>query len=80
VATQVDLFLFRRAPQHLDENVVDPFAFAVHADRDVVLRQDAGELSTRELPPLTAVEDRWRSVFGDRFFKCFDAELRRHAD
>ena len=41
VGVQVDLLVFHAAPQPFDKDVVPPRALAVHADRDVVLRQHA---------------------------------------
>jgi hypothetical protein len=41
----------------LDEDVVSPRTFAVHADRDAVLDQQAGERGARELRALVGVED-----------------------
>ena len=37
VGAQIDLLVFDAAPQPLDEDVVAPSAFAVHADGDAVI-------------------------------------------
>ena len=41
IGMQVDLLVLHRPPEPLDENVVPPGAFAVHADRDAVLSKHA---------------------------------------
>ncbi len=55
VGFQVDLLVFDAAPQALDEHVVAPGAFAVHADRDAVIQQHAGEGDAGELALLDAL-------------------------
>ena len=48
---QVDLLIFHGAPEALDEYVVAPCRFSIHAYRDDPLsQQDAGEGVARELP------------------------------
>jgi hypothetical protein len=56
VGPQVDLLVFDAAPQPLDEDVVSPRTFAVHADRDAVLDQQAGERGARELRALAVLK------------------------
>ena len=51
VGPKIDLFVFDRAPEALDEDVVAPRPLAVHADRDGVVEQQAGEVSAGELGP-----------------------------
>ena len=58
VGVQVDLLVLDCPPKPLDENVVPPRAFAVHADPDVVLREHAGKRghgSRRALAALGAI-------------------------
>src|SRR6476620_4285355 len=43
IGSQIDLFVFDTTPQPLNEHVVPPGAFAIHADRNAVLDQYAGE-------------------------------------
>ena len=43
VGVQVNLFVFDRFPDALDEDIVAPGALAIHADRDLVGDQHAGE-------------------------------------
>ena len=57
VGVQIDLLLLHRPPKALDEDVVPPGAFAVHADRDAMAGEHAGEGRARELAALIGVED-----------------------
>ena len=43
IGPQVHLLVFDAAPEPLDEHVVAPCALAVHADRDAVVGEHAGE-------------------------------------
>jgi hypothetical protein len=52
VGVQVDLFVFDRFPDALDEDIVAPRALAVHADRDFVGDQNVGEGLAGELAVL----------------------------
>ena len=49
ISMEVDLLIFEAAPQPLDEDVVHAPAFAVHADRDAMPLQGAGEVVAGEL-------------------------------
>ena len=49
VGVQVDMLVLHRAPESFNEDVIHPSTLAVHADRNVVCLQDAGELLTGEL-------------------------------
>ena len=40
VSVQVDLFVFDRFPDALDEDILAPCALAIHADRDFVGEQN----------------------------------------
>lgn len=57
VGPQVNLLVFDAAPQPLDEHVVPPSAFTVHADGDAVAGERAGEGHAGELRTLVGVED-----------------------
>ena len=57
VGLQIHLLIFDAAPQPLDEDIVPPSPFAVHADRNVVADEHSGEDLTRELRTLVGVED-----------------------
>ena len=55
IGPQIYLFVFDGAPQTLDEHIVPPSAFAIHADRDALLSEhasegQAGECSVDERP------------------------------
>src|SRR5258707_10460369 len=58
VGSQIDLLVFDAAPQPLDEHVVPPCSFAIHADRDAVAGERAGEGGAGEL----------RALVGNRYF------------
>ena len=57
VGSQIDLLVFDAAPQPLNEHVVPPGAFAIHADGNVVAGKQAGERRASELCALVGVED-----------------------
>ena len=63
VGVQVNMLVLHRAPESLDKDVVHPSSFAVHADRNVVRLQDAGELFAGELTTLFGVENLRPAVF-----------------
>src|ERR1051325_5543908 len=63
---EIDLLVFKAAPQPLDENVVPVPALAVHADSDSVALQRAGEIVTGELAALVGIEDLRPAVPRDR--------------
>lgn len=56
VGLEIHLLVLHRFPQPLDEHVVAPGAFAVHADADVLLFQESGEVAARELAALIRPE------------------------
>src|SRR5450759_1278075 len=80
VGIQIDLFVFHAPPQAFYEDVIDPASLAIHADLDAVRLEDGGEVVTRELASLVAVEDLRRAVLDDRLLKGLDAEVWGHAD
>src|SRR4051794_30460201 len=49
IGVEIDLLVFQAAPQPLDKDVVHAATLAVHADRDPVILQGAGEVVTGEL-------------------------------
>jgi hypothetical protein len=53
--TAHDLFVFDRTPEPLDEDVVPPRSLAVHAERDALVAQQAGEADAGELRSLDAL-------------------------
>ena len=80
VGVQVDLLVFHAAPQPFDEHVVPPGALAIHADRDVILDEHAGEGRARKLAALIGVEDLRPSVPGQSVLQRLDAERGLHRD
>ena len=63
VGVQIDVFVFDRFPDALDEDVVAPRALAIHADRDGVCDQHAGEAGAGELTSLIGIEYLGPGVF-----------------
>ena len=57
VSPQIHLLIFDAAPQSLDENIVAPSPFSVHADRNVDVGEHAGEGRAGELRTLICIED-----------------------
>src|SRR5215216_3886867 len=57
VGPQMDLLVFDRTPEPLDEHVVAPCPLAVHADRNGVVEEQAGEVLAGELAALVGVEN-----------------------
>src|SRR3982074_2219067 len=55
VGSQIDLLVFDAFPKPLDEYVVSPSSFAIHADGDAVVGEDAGEGPPGELRALVGV-------------------------
>jgi len=80
VGPQVHLLVFETAPQPLDEDVVPPGAFAVHADRNVVVGEHTGEGLARELRTLIGVEGIRLAVMRQSILQRLDAERRLHRD
>lgn len=74
VAVQVDLLVLERAPEPLDEDVVAPAAFPIHADRDAVVLEQPGEVGARKLCALIRVEDRRPAIAGDGLLDRREAE------
>ena len=74
VGSQIDLLVFDAAPQPLNEDVVPPGPFAVHADGDAVVGEDAGKDRTGELRALVGVEDFRLAMTRESFLQCLDAE------
>ena len=75
IGMQVNLFVFEAAPQPLDEDVVHAAPLAIHANRDLVPPQHAGEVVAGELAALVGVEDLRPTKASERFLKRLDAEI-----
>ena len=80
IGPEVDLLVFDRAPEPLDEDVVAPRSLAVHADGDGLRQQQAGELGAGELAALVRVEDLRPAVLGECVGDRLEAELHLHRD
>jgi hypothetical protein len=55
----INQFVLERAPQSLDENVVESSTTTIHADRDAALLKWSEELGGGELRALIGVPDFW---------------------
>jgi hypothetical protein len=57
VGMQIDFLVLDRSPQSLDKDIITPRAAAIHADRDRVLQQQAGECGASELAALVGIQN-----------------------
>jgi len=80
VGAEIDLLVLDASPQSLDEDVVAPRSFAVHADGDARVENNVGEAGAGELAALIRIENLRSAVAGQSFLECLDAELRFHGD
>src|SRR5881396_1431746 len=80
VGPQIYLLVFDAAPQPLDEHVVPPCSFAIHADRDAVAGERAGEGRAGELRALVGIEDFGLAVTSEGVLQRLDAEGLLHRD
>src|ERR1700680_3898183 len=80
IGSQIDLLVFDATPQPLNEHVVPPGPFAIHADGDAVAGKQTGERRARELRPLIGIEDVRPAVTGQSILQRLDAERRLHRD
>src|SRR3954447_3700669 len=80
VGSQIDFLVFDAFPQPLDEHVVSPGSFAIHADGDAVVGEDAGEGRTGELRALVGVEDVGPAVTRESILQRLDAECGLYRD
>src|SRR3979409_2240316 len=76
ISVEMDLLVFKAAPQPLDENVVHVATLAVHADGDPVALQGAGEIVTGELAALVGIENLRPAVPRERFLEGLHTKLR----
>jgi hypothetical protein len=75
VGPEIDFFVFDRAPEPLDEDVVTPGRLAVYADRDGVVEKQTGERGAGELAALIGIENLGPAVLGQRLLDRLKAEL-----
>src|SRR5258705_670095 len=80
IGSQIDLLVFDATPQPLNEHVVPPGPFAIHADGDAVAGKQTGERRARELRTLVGVEDFWPAMTSESILQRLDAEGRLHRD
>src|SRR5271155_1913303 len=80
VGPQINLLVFDAAPQPLDEHVVSPSPFTVHADRNAIAGEHTGEGGPRELRTLIGIEDLRLTVPHQSVLQCLDTECRFHCD
>ena len=80
IGPQVGLLVFDGPPEPLDEDVIPPSPFSVHADLDFPARQHLDELGRRELAALIRVEDFRLAVVRQRLFDSFNAEVGLQRD
>src|SRR4051812_42130481 len=80
VGSQIHLLVFDAAPQPLDEDVIPPRTLAVHADRNAVVGEYAGEGRAGELRALVGIEDVRPAVTRQGILQRLDAERRFHRD
>src|SRR5207253_8896765 len=64
VGPQIHLLVFDAAPQPLDEDIVPPSPFAVHADRNAVVGEHASKGRAGELRALVRIEDLRLAMMG----------------
>src|SRR4029077_5050878 len=80
IGMQIDLLVLDRSPQPLDKDIITPRAATIHADRDRVLQQQAGERGAGELAALVGIEDLRSAVLGQRLLDRLKAELDLQGD
>src|SRR6195256_2365888 len=79
VGFQIHLLIFDAAPQPLDEHVVTPSPFAVHADCNAVVGEHAGEGRPRELRTLVGIGDFRLAMLRQGILQRLDAECCFHS-
>src|SRR5438445_4678029 len=67
-------------PQPLNKYVVSPSSFAIHADGDAVVGENAGKGRTGKLRALVGVEDFRPAMTRESILQCLDAEGCFHRD
>src|ERR1700676_3603045 len=80
VGPQIHLLVFDAAPQSLDEHVIPPSPFAVHADGDGVASEHAGEFRPGERRGLAVVEYLRLAVTSQGILQGLAAEGSFHRD
>ena len=62
VIADIHILVLHRAPQTFNHDIVECPAYAVHADRDTMVRQDVRERLRCKLTALVGVKDRGSSI------------------
>ena len=75
----IDLLVFDRTPESLDEDVVESSALSIHADAHIRLLEHAGKLPAGELGTLIRIEDPGFS-HAQSPFQGLHAEVHIHRD
>lgn len=76
VGVEVDLLIFDRSPEPLDEDVVAPGALAIHRDGDFGFLQHCRDVHRGELRSLVRVEDIGLAITGKCRFDDFGHMLK----
>ena len=79
VLLEIDLLVFHGSPESFDHHIVNRASLAIHADRNVLRLQRAGELMTRELGSLIRVEDFGFAKRRKRIVQSIHAKVDVHA-
>ena len=80
VRSKVDLLVRHRSSEPLNEHVVAPSAFSVHADGDFFPEQNAGEFAAGELTALIRIENIRFAIPADRLFQSLYTKIGFHRD
>lgn len=75
----VNVLVLDTTPESLDEGVIGPAAFVVHADLDGVVGRHFSEVATGEQPTMISTEYIQCNGPGNRLIERLDAEIRSYA-
>jgi hypothetical protein len=79
VGMQVHFFVLHAFPKPFDKHIVDPAAFAIHAELDAVALNQVDEFRAGELTALIGVKDLRLAIALKGFRDGLEAEVRRQA-
>lgn len=77
---QIDLLVLDRFPNPLDEDIVPPSPFSIHADFDVILDEQLRESHAGELRALVRIEYLRLAIACQRLLDSLNTEGRVEAD
>lgn len=77
IRVQVDLLLFQALPESLHEHIIATTTFAVDADLNAMIVQEARELLAVELTSLIGVENLGTAILRDGLLHGVEAEVCR---